>query len=82
MRRSTRRRFWFELGLGVLSAILLVLSLFVPDWIEVVFRVDPDGHSGSLEWVIVAVLVVTGVVSSVLAGREWRRPVPGLLGTR
>jgi len=73
MRQRPRRRYWLEVGLGTLSGILFVLTLMVPDWIEAVVRVDPDQHSGSLEWVIVAVLAVTTVVSSLLACREWRR---------
>ena len=73
MRQRPRRRYWIEVGLGTLSGILFVLTLMVPDWIEAVVRVDPDQHSGSLEWVIVAVLAVTTVVSSLLARREWRR---------
>jgi len=69
--RRPRRRFWFEAGLGALSAFLFVLTLFVPDWIEAVFRVDPDQHSGSLEWGVAAVLAVVSVASGSLALREW-----------
>jgi hypothetical protein len=82
MNQRPRRRFWVEAGLGALSAGLFVLTLFVPDWIEAVFRVDPDQHSGSLEWAIVAVLLSMTVVSSLLARREWRRPAVGLSRTR
>jgi hypothetical protein len=73
MRQRPRRRFWIEAGLSTLSGILFVVTLIVPDWIEAVVRVDPDQHSGSLEWVIVAVLAVTTVMSNLLARREWRR---------
>jgi hypothetical protein len=82
MRAPPRRRFWIEAGLSALSAGLFVLTLIVPDWIEAVFGVDPDRHSGSLEWAIVGVLLVTTLVSSMLARREWRRPEPGLSGAR
>jgi hypothetical protein len=78
MSRWSRRRFWVAAGFGGLSASLFVLTLLVPDWIEAVFRVDPDGRSGSFEWVIVGVLLVTAVVSSLLARREWRRPALGI----
>jgi hypothetical protein len=82
MRRWPRLRFWFEAGFGAVSAILLVLTVFVPDWIEVVFRVDPDQHSGSLEWGISAVLAVMSVLSGLLARGEWRRPALVVSRTR
>jgi len=45
------------------------------DWIEIVFKVDPDHGNGSLEWVIVAGALVFALVFSISAGREWRRAV-------
>ena len=66
-----------------MSAFLLVLTVFVPDWIEAVFGVDPDRHSGSLEWGIAAVLAVVSVASALLARSEWRRTAPlGVSGAR
>jgi hypothetical protein len=82
MRRVPRRRFWVEAAVGGLSVVLLVLTIFVPDWIEATFRVDPDQHSGSLEWAISAALLGTTLVSSLLARREWRRPALGYSGTK
>ena len=82
MRPWPRRRFWIEAGLAALSAILFVLTLSVPDWIEAVFGVDPDRGSGSLEWVFVAGFVLTTALFSLLARREWRGPAPGLSKTR
>jgi hypothetical protein len=46
------------------------------EWIEVVFRVDPDHGSGSLEWLIVAVLAVATAVFASLACAQWRRMRP------
>jgi len=43
-------RFWIEMALGVLSAIVLVLTLTTPDWIEHVLDLAPDGGNGSTEW--------------------------------
>ena len=60
-----------------MSGVLFVLTLVVPDWIEAVFRVDPDHSSGTLEWVIVAGLLVATLALSLLARREWRRPALG-----
>jgi hypothetical protein len=59
---------------AVACGFLLVLTLVWKDWIEIVFDVDPDRHSGSLEWLIVVALAAT-TISLVIAGRsEWRRP--------
>jgi hypothetical protein len=74
LRRIRRARFWVEAGLSVTSAVLLALTLFVPDWIEAVFVVDPDRHSGSLEWALDGVLLATAAAAGVLARIEWRRP--------
>ena len=82
MRRRPSWRFSIEAGLAAISATLCVLTLFVPDWIETLFRVDPDQHSGSLEWLITAALAVTTVVSILLARREWHRMAPSLSRAR
>jgi hypothetical protein len=50
-----------------------VADLIVEDWIEVVFGVDPDAHSGTAEWLIVVLLGAGVIVSALLAGYEWRR---------
>jgi len=74
--RPTRARFWVEAGVSLASGFLLVLTYFVPDWIEAVFRFDPDRHSGSWEWALNAALLATVVAAGVLARIEWRRPAP------
>ena len=68
--RRTRLR--VDAVLASLSAFLLVLTLVVPDWIEVVFRVDPDGGSGELEWLIAGAFALGTVGFGLAARREWR----------
>jgi uncharacterized membrane protein YidH (DUF202 family) len=73
MTNRVRVRWWIETGLATLAFGLAVLTLFWKDWIEAVFRVDPDHHSGSLEWGIVGGLAVIAAVFSAVAHAEWRR---------
>jgi hypothetical protein len=68
-----RNRFWAEAGLAAFSAVLLFVTLVTREWIELVFRVDPDHANGSLEWLFVAAAVVATVTFSVLARLEWQR---------
>lgn len=73
MKTGLRRRFWPESGLSVISAILFLVTLVRRDWIEAAFGVDPDKGNGSLEWAIVAVLLVATVTLFAFARYEWRR---------
>ena len=66
-------RFWLESGLAVMSVVLLLATLLWRDWIEIVFRVDPDHGSGSFEWSIVAVTTIAAISCSLLARLDWRR---------
>jgi hypothetical protein len=74
---NVRLRFWAECTLAGLAAIFAVLTAVWPDWIELLFGADPDGGDGSVEWGIVATLVVVAIVFAVLARFEHKRlPVP------
>jgi len=74
--KQVRRRFWIELAAAAASALALLATLLWSEWIELVFRVDPDHGSGSLEWAIVAASAVAAVSSATLAPLEWRRTAP------
>jgi len=71
---KVRTRFWLEAILEALSTGLFILTLLSRNWIEIVFGVDPDNSSGSLEWLIVAALLVASIVFVAMARAEWRRP--------
>lgn len=73
MKQGLRIGFYAETILGVLATALFVFTLFTRDWIEVVFRVDPDHGQGWMEWMIVGVLLAVALFSGYLARREWRR---------
>jgi hypothetical protein len=70
-----RVRIRLEAGLATVALGLGVLTLFTRDWIELIFGVDPDGGSGSMEWLIVAVLFTASLLLGSVAGWEWRRGV-------
>lgn len=67
------RGFWVRLALAAVSAALLALTLLWHDWIEIVFRVDPDHGNGWLEWLIVIAAFSLMVTFSIGARQEWRR---------
>jgi hypothetical protein len=66
-------RFWVESILGFITGIMAAVTLVWHDWIEVIFRVDIDKHSGSGEWLVVLILVLVTVTLAVAARFEWRR---------
>jgi hypothetical protein len=66
----TRAR--FEFALAGVFAILALLTAVVPDWIEVVFKVDPDGGSGALEWWIVIGFGAVAVAAALLGRHHYR----------
>lgn len=77
MNDRVRARFWIESGLAALSGLLLVLAVVNERWIEQWFEVEPDGGSGELEWLLVAVFGLLFAGSTLSAAREWRRrPAP------
>ncbi len=73
MKDRLRPRFWIETVMSMGSFVFALLTLLWKDWIELVFRVDPDAHSGSLEMTIVLVAIAITIATAVLARVEWRR---------
>jgi len=71
-----RARFWVEALAGGLSALAFLVTLVWHDWLEIVFRLDPDHGSGALEWLIVAALAMVAVTCWLLARAEWRASSP------
>ena len=71
--RGLPLRFWCQVAATVLCAVLLVLTLAVPQWIEILFGSEPDGGSGEAEWGIVLALAAVTAVSGGLTMRTWRR---------
>jgi len=66
------RRFRLEAGLAVLSALLFVVTVAWPEWIEAIFGVDPDHGDGSLEWLILSVTALCAIGAALRARADWR----------
>ena len=66
-------RFWAEVTLASASACLALATALRRDWIEAVTGVDPDRHSGMLEWLLVVTLLVLSLAVGAAARAEWRR---------
>lgn len=73
MSNQQAMRFWLQAGMGGLTGLLAVVTGIWPDWIEIVFGIDPDKGSGSLEWVIVLALFAIAVTLGARARLTWRR---------
>ena len=64
-------RWRLELALAGFFAILTVQTAAAPNWIEVVFRVDPDVGNGSLEWALVAGFGVLAAIAAIMGQRHY-----------
>jgi hypothetical protein len=78
---QVHRRLRIEIALGVLSAVLFLLTLVTREWIELVFRVDPDHGDGSFEWLIFAATATVALGAALLARADWRRLHAAAQGT-
>ena len=61
-----------ETALAVILAVLAVVTLFWPRWIEVLTGLEPDAGSGEAEWGIVVLLAVLALAAGLLARRDYR----------
>ncbi|MGH8894250.1 MAG: hypothetical protein ACRDWY_13255 [Actinomycetes bacterium] len=73
--RKLRTRYWVEVCLAVVAAVLAVITAIVPDWIERLTGAQPDSGAGELEWLLAIIPAVIAVFLGVLARRDWRRLV-------
>lgn len=70
--RNLPLRFWLASLLAALCVALLVVTLFVHDWIERLTGLSPDGGDGALEFAPPFLLLVVLGVSTLAARRTYR----------
>jgi hypothetical protein len=75
VKRRVGITFWLESALAMVTALMGALTLAWGDWIEAVFRLDPDRHNGSLELGLTVALFLSTLMCAALARRAWRRAV-------
>ena len=68
-----KRTMQAKVVLSIFAGILAVVTLISREWIEVVFGVDPDGGSGTLEWGIVIGLLGAAASLGAWARADWTR---------
>lgn len=64
-------RWRLKFALAGLFVIVAVLTAATPDWIEVVFHVDPDAGNGSLEWALVAGFGALAAIAAMMGRRHY-----------
>jgi hypothetical protein len=72
MLRNLPLRFWLASLLAALSVVLLVVTLFVHDWIERLTGLSLDGGDGALEFALPFLLIVALSVSALTARHTYR----------
>ncbi len=68
-----KTRMVIELVLASIGAVLTVVTLIWPTWIETLFNESPDGGDGSAERVFALGWLAATLLFGVLARRDWRR---------
>jgi hypothetical protein len=72
MRKGSKARAWLATVSAVVGLGLCLLTLVWSEWIELLFGVDPDRHTGGLELLVAGAFLVTSVVLAGQARRDWR----------
>ena len=62
-----------ETILAVVFAVLAVVTLLWPTWIESITGLEPDAGSGAAEWAVVAVFAVAAVGAAAIARHDYRK---------
>jgi hypothetical protein len=61
--------------MGLISAMVLALTVLMPDWIERLFGSAPDAGDGTTEWTLALSLAAISVVLFGFARRTWKKHI-------
>jgi hypothetical protein len=75
-------RIRMEAAIAVFAGALGIVTVFWHDWIEALTGWDPDRHSGGLEWLVVAALLVVAVAVGTVSRRHWKLRLAAAAGAR
>lgn len=70
--QSMRVRLCVKFALSIVSALLLGITLRWPQWIEMMFDVDPDGGDGSSEWGLTLTFAAVTILAFASTARDFR----------
>lgn len=70
---SMRARWSVEAVTAALFAVITVVTVLWPDWIEGLTTLEPDAGSGSAEWGLVLASGAVAVIAATLARRDYLR---------
>ena len=70
--RFSKLRVWLDLAVTLVAGLLGIVTIFWHDWIEALTGWDPDHHSGSVEWLIVAGLLIVAITMGFVTHYHWR----------
>lgn len=76
MNRMRKQVIATETALAGLAGLAAIVSIFWRDWIEILFRWDPDHHSGNAEFLFIAGLALVSILLGCSARWQavrWRR---------
>ena len=69
----SRRLVVAELFAAGIANLIVAATIAKPPWVELVFRTDPDDHSGLFEILLVGGLTAVGAGASLAARAQRRR---------
>lgn len=83
MSRMRKRLIAGEAALAGFTGLLAILSAVWPNWIELLFHLDPDHHNGRAELLIIIGLAFGSLTSGAAArwqAARWRRAAAASAG--